>query len=144
MRPLKNFKEFISSGIVKKQSKDINRAKSLIKESEKSYIFLIEIIEKIGISDDNANIIIKQSYDIIMELIRAMMISDGYNSSGMGAHEAEVSFLRKVNFPESDIQFVNQLRYFRNGIVYYGKNFNKEYCKKVIKFLENIKGRLKI
>jgi len=139
MRPLKDFEEFIKEGIVKRQSPDVNRAKSLIKESEKSDKFLTEIVEKIGINNENANDIIKNAYDIIMEIIRAKMLLQGYNSSGQGAHEAEVAFLRKMKFPEFEIQFLNQLRYFRNGIVYYGKSFNKEYAEKVLNFLNKIK-----
>ena len=46
-----------------------------------------------GIDDDNANSIVKDCYDIIMELIRAKLLLDGYSSSGQFAHEAEVSYL---------------------------------------------------
>ena len=63
MKPLKKFEEFIKEGIVNKQSPNIDRANSLIKESEKSNKFLNDITEKIGVNNDNANNIIK--YDII-------------------------------------------------------------------------------
>ena len=142
MRPLKNFEEFIKEGIIKKQSPDIDRANSLIKESIKSQKFLKDISEKIGVSNDNANNIIKNTYDIIMELIRARMFMEGLNSSGYGAHEAEVSFLREIEFPESEVQIINQLRYFRNGIMYYGKSFDKEYASKVLNLLRKVKNKL--
>ncbi|MBU1245659.1 MAG: hypothetical protein KKH88_02925 [Nanoarchaeota archaeon] len=143
MKPLRNFNEFVKEGIVKKQSPDKSRVNSLKKESKKSYNFLIDIIKKIGINNSNANNIIKNAYDIIMELIRAKMLLEGFNSSGLGAHEAEVAYLRILNFSEKEIQFANQLRYFRNGITYYGKSFDEEYARKVIKFLESIHKRLK-
>ena len=73
-----------------------------------------------------------------MELIRAKMLLEGFNSSGKGAHEAEVAYLRELKFSESDVQFANQLRYFRNGITYYGKRFNKDYALKVLGFLDKI------
>ena len=142
MRPLKNFEEFVREGIIKKQSPNIDRANSLMKESEKSNKFLNDIVEKIGVSNDNANNIIKNTYDIIMELIRARMFREGYNSSGYGAHEAEVSFLRKVGISENEVQLINQLRYFRNGIMYYGKSFDKDYAEKVLSLLKEIKERL--
>ena len=142
MRPLKNFDEFIKNGIVRKQTPDIDRAQSLIKESEKSSKFLNEVAEKIGINNENANNIIKNTYDIIMELIRARMFTEGFNTSGYGAHEAEVSFLRKIGFPENEVQLINQLRYFRNGIMYYGKSFDSEYAKKVLNLLKSIKSKL--
>jgi len=144
MKLPKPFDEFVKEGIVRKRSPDSSRSGSLQKESEKSYNFLKDIIKNIGISDENANNIIKNTYDIIMELIRADMLIRGFNSSGQGAHEAEVAYLKKIGFSDNDIQFANQLRYFRNGIVYYGKSFDKEYADKVISFLEKIRKKLKV
>lgn len=69
-----------------------------------------------------------------MQLIRAKMLLDGYNASGVGAHEAEVSYTRKLEFNEKDIQFLDQLRYYRNGMLYYGTILDKEYSEKVIEF----------
>lgn len=131
MRLIKEFEEFITQGIVKKQKPDNSRAEFLIKESEKAYKFLIELTQKFLISDDNANSIIKICYDIIMELIRAEMLKKGFNASGEGAHEAEVPYLRKLSFSEIEIQFINELRYYRNSITYYGKILNAEYAQKV-------------
>ncbi|MBI2207875.1 hypothetical protein HYU50_00090 [Candidatus Woesearchaeota archaeon] len=143
MRPLKSFKEYVEEGVVRKQSPDFSRARSLIKESEGSYNFLMDIIKTMRLTDKNANNIIKNSYDIIMELIRAKMLSSGYNSSGHGAHEAEVAYLREIGFKETEIEFANQLRYFRNGILYYGKSFDKDYAEKVLDFLNKVHSRLK-
>ena len=102
----------------------------------------MEIINKIGINEVNSGMIIKESYDATMSIVRAKMFSSGFNSSGAGAHEAEVAYLRKLEFSESDVQFLNQLRYFRNGIMYYGKKFDKEYTEKVFNFLRKIRKRL--
>lgn len=138
LRPIKNFEEFISEGVVKKQSPNKSRARYLIEESKKSYESIKEIKENIGITEKNANIIIRICYDSIMEMIRAEMLIQGFNSSGRGAHEAEVSFLKNLEFSENDIQFMDNLRFFRNGIIYYGKILDKEYASKVFYFLEKI------
>ncbi|MBL7160462.1 MAG: hypothetical protein ISS93_01260 [Candidatus Aenigmarchaeota archaeon] len=143
MRPVRSFAGYLNEGIVKKQSPDPSRARSLMKEAEDSYKVLMEILERIELSDENTNYMIKNSYDIIMEMVRAKMISKGFNSSGKGAHEAEVSYLREIGFKETDVQFANQLRYFRNGILYYGKTFEKEYAEKVLKFLKKTYSMLK-
>lgn len=142
MRTIKDFDEFIASGTVKKQAADMPRANYLAKESGKSGIFLNSIIKDYGITDDNANSIIKLCYDIIMELIRSNMLRKGFNSSGQGAHEAEVSYLRKLGFSDNDVRFADQLRYFRNGIVYYGKILDAEYAKKVVNFMKRIRPKL--
>jgi len=143
MNPIKPFQEFLNEGIVKKQSPNKNRSKSLLKETEGAYNFLKEVIQQMGITDKNANYVVKNAYDIIMELIRAKMLTERLNSSGRGAHEAEVSYLRELKFPEVEVQFINQLRYFRNGIVYYGKILDKEYATNVMKFLDTIYLKLK-
>src|SRR3989344_4184339 len=51
--------------------------------------------------------------------IRAKLYIEGYSSSGQGAHEAKVSYLRVLKFSEKEIKFIDQMRYFRNGISYY-------------------------
>lgn len=142
MTGLKNFNDFLSEGIVRKQMPDLSRANFLISETEKSFISVKEIVDKIGIKDSNANLIIKLSYDLIMELLRAKMMQNGLNASGNNAHEAEVSYLRILNFSEKEVQFADKLRYFRNGITYYGKIMDKEYAQNVFKFLNEIYPKL--
>ncbi len=143
MRAVKTFEEFIENGTVRKINIDSERAKSLILEAERKFNSLQETIKKIGISDNNSNDYAEYCYNIIMLLVRANMFEKGYTSSGQGAHEAEVSFTGKLGFNEAQIQFLDQLRYFRNGILYYGKRFDKEYAKKVLDFLGKVYPRLK-
>ncbi|MFA4819907.1 MAG: hypothetical protein WC613_03015 [Candidatus Aenigmatarchaeota archaeon] len=111
MKPLKTFEEYMKEGTVKKQSPDKMRARSLIAESGDSYKILLSFIEKMGLDDDNANHVIKNAYDILMELIRAKMLSDGFNTTGKGAHEAEVSYMAEIGFIDKDVDFANDLRY---------------------------------
>lgn len=136
MRAIRKFEEFIKENIVKKQSIDKPRAEFLVKEAENSYRNLLEKIDKIQITNSNANDFIKSCYDILMELVRAKMLLNGYNASGFGAHEAEVSYLRVIGFNDADVQFADQLRYFRNGMLYYGTALDSEYANIVIKFTE--------
>lgn len=143
MKIIKSFEEFIKEGVVKKITPDYERAKFLIKESEKNYSFLLELLAKLKITNNNANNLIKICYDIMAGIIRAKMLAKGYNSSGFRAHESEVSFTRSLNFNEPDIQFLDQIRYFRNGMLYYGTILDKEYAEKVIEFTKRIYLKLK-
>ena len=140
---MRDFEEYVEEGIAKKQSPNISRSQFLANESENSYSFLLEILEKHSITNKNANTIIKLCYDIIMELIRACMLKEGYNAVGKGAHEAEVSYLRKIDFTENDIRFANQMRYFRNSIMYYGQQMDSEYADNVLLFLKKSRKLLK-
>ena len=99
-------------------------------------------MEKIAIHDKNANSIIKDCHDIILELVRAKMLIEGYNASGSFAHEAEVSFLSEIGFNENDVAIMNELRYFRNSVTYYGKILNADYAEKVYKFMNKILPKL--
>ncbi|MBU2612146.1 MAG: hypothetical protein KKB62_00305 [Nanoarchaeota archaeon] len=90
-----------------------------------------------GIEDDTANSIIKDCYDILMELIRARLLVEGYSSSGNFSHEAEISYLKKLGFEENKIRFMNELRFNRNSVIYYGKILSVEYAKKVIDFMKS-------
>ncbi len=137
------FDEFIKARIVIRQSPDRARARFLIKESENSYSHLLESISKISITDSNANDYIKSCYDIFMEMIRAKMLIDGYKASGKGAHEAEVSYLKVLGFSEKDVQFADQVRYFRNGMLYYGTIQRGEYAEKVVEFTKRVYPSLK-
>ena len=135
------FQDFIKKNIVKKQTPNKERALSLIKEAEEKKKFLLLTLQKIPSEEMNANYVVDSCYDILMELTRAKMFLQGYNSNS--SHEVEVSFLRVLGFSETDVRFMNELRYYRNGIKYYGTILNKEYAEKVLKFMEKMYTLLK-
>jgi hypothetical protein len=143
MRNLKRFEDYIKDGIAKRITINKERAKSLLIESERKILSLKERLEKLGIKNENANDYVEYCYDIVMHLIRAKLYLDGYSTSGQSAHEAEVSYLRILGFAEKDVQFADQMRYFRNGILYYGTSLDAEYAEKVVEFTKRICPRLK-
>jgi len=130
---MKEFREFLNKGIIKKQTANKSRANDLIEESERKEKSLKEILNKIGLSNNNSNDILEYCYDILIGLIRAKLYLDGFKSSGEGSHEAEISYLKEIGFSETEAKVMDELRYFRNGIKYYGKRFDSEYAKKILK-----------
>ncbi len=139
----RSFDKFVEEGVVRRITPDLNRADYLVDEAKKRYDFLLQLIEKFdGINDINANSVIENCYNIIIELLRAIMLKQGYYASGLNAHEAEVSFMLKLGFPETDVWFMNKLRCNRNGILYYGKLFDKEYAVMVYNFLNKVYQKL--
>ena len=129
------FDTFLNKRTVRKITPDRARANFLINESDTTLTGLKERLDKIGINENNANSIIKDCYDILMEIIRAKMLLDGFSASGLNAHEAEVSYLKKLDFQDKEVSFINELRYFRNSVTYYGKLLDKSYAQKVVDFL---------
>ena len=71
MIPAKKFEEFVRDGIVKQVAKNQNRANNLIAESERKYLSLKVMLEKLGITNENANDYVEYCYDIFMHLVRA-------------------------------------------------------------------------
>jgi predicted kinase len=140
---MKEFKDFLIDGIVKKQYPDKQRAKDLVAEADRKFRILRRTIEKEEFDDENSNDIVEDCHDVILGLIRAKMLLAGFGASGQGAHEAEVAYLGELGFSEQEIEFVNKLRYFRNGIMYYGKRFDKEYAKKALDFVGRFKEKIK-
>ncbi|MDP2749373.1 MAG: hypothetical protein Q8O89_00905 [Nanoarchaeota archaeon] len=143
MKKLGMFEEYRKTGVVKRISVNTQRAKSLVEESERKKNSLQNMLEKLGVTNENANDYVEYCYDIMMHLVRAKMNLDGYSASGQRAHEAEVSYMRVLGFDEKDIEFADKLRYFRNGILYYGTALDKEYAEKVIVFTKKIYPKLK-
>jgi len=140
MIALKKFEEFILLGIVKKQSPDNERAKNLILESEDKLKFFEKVKDKLGPKELSPNYVIETCYDILIELLRAKILTLGYKTD---SHEAEISYMRNLDFSENEVTFMNQLRYFRNGIKYYGRKLDKEYAEKVLIFMGRIYTKLK-
>src|SRR3989338_3223288 len=143
MKHLKLFEEFLTEGVVKRVTINKERAKSLVNESERKLRSLNKQLEKIGVENDNANDYVEYCYGIIMYLVRAKLYLEGYNASGQGAHEAEVSYMRILGFNEKDVQFADQMRFFRNGMLYYGTRLDKVYAEKVIEFTKRMYLKLK-
>lgn len=137
------FEEFIEEGIVKRITPDKQRAANLYLESERKFSLLQKTINSMGVDNENANDFVEYCYNTIMFLIRAKMLEQGYISSGQGAHEAEVAFAQILDFTKPEIELLDKLRYFRNGILYYGKRFDKDYAAQVIEFTKKIFVRLK-
>ena len=137
---LRRFVEFVNLGVVRKQTPNRQRAASLVKESESKREFLRAAMRSIPSDKMNPNFIAESCYDILMELIRAKMFLDGFNSKG--SHEAEVSYMENMGFSVADMRFMDELRYNRNGIKYYGTMLNKEYAAKVLAFLNKTYPRI--
>jgi hypothetical protein len=137
---MKDFKELLKSGTVKKQMPNKQRSLSLITESSQKKTYLETTIKLVPKDKWNPNVIVDQCYDIIMELVRAKMFLDGYNAGN--SHEAEVSYMTLIGFSEAEAKYMDEIRYYRNGTKYYGTILNNEYAENVIKFLNKIYPKL--
>ena len=139
---MKEFNEYLRLGIAKKQSPNVGRARSLIDESDDKYQYVLTSLSIIPKEKLNANVILDQCYDVLMELIRAKMHIEGYNAGS--SHEAEVSYLQVLGFSAADVRFMNELRYYRNGTKYYGTKLDMQYAEQTIVFMKKVRSQMKI
>ena len=103
-----------------KISKDKERAKDLF-EMAKERLELLKLIPK-----DKSYKIIEEYYEIIKELLTAIMYLDGYKTlSHIKLIEYFSSNYRELD--EVQIKLIDTLRRFRIGIVYYGRKISQEF-----------------
>jgi hypothetical protein len=89
----------------------------------------------------NANFIVNYCYDILIEFVRAKMFIEGFNAGN--SHEAEVSYLQVLGFSQAEVEFMDELRYYRNGTKYYGTILGNSYAEKALTFLNKNYSRVK-
>ena len=87
--------------------------------------------------------IIEEYYEIIKELITALMYSQGFKTL---SHKALVEYLDKnfKEFDKSEIILIDSLRKLRNNIVYYGQKVEREFLinheKRMIEIIKKLFG----
>jgi len=101
-------------------SKDKDRANDLF-EMAKERLELIKLIPK-----DKTFKIIEEYYEIIKELLTAVMYIDGYKTlSHIKLIEYFSSNYRELD--EKELKLVDMLRKYRIGVVYYGRKISHEF-----------------
>jgi len=115
------------------------------KEKAKSLLQIIHLREKnIGTmkSDEFATLVVEGYYEIIKELITAIMSVDGWKTV---SHELLVGYLARFykEFSGAEIYVIDQLRKTRNDISYRGVIIQQDYLtrnkKAVLQIIEKLK-----
>jgi hypothetical protein len=85
--------------------------------------------------------IIEEYYEIIKELITALMYSNGLKTL---SHKMLIVYLEKKfkEFDKSEIILINELRKLRNNILYYGQKVEKEFLINNEKEIKSIINKL--
>ncbi|MFQ5532019.1 MAG: hypothetical protein ACE5ES_05370, partial [Candidatus Nanoarchaeia archaeon] len=90
---------------------------------------------------DKAYKIIEEYYEIIVQLITSIMYSDGYKTL---SHIGLIKYLSKKydEFDDNEIKTIDGLRKIRHGIIYYGKQEEKEFLINYEEVIKNIVSKL--
>ena len=119
-------------------TKDIGRAKDLVEIANDRLDNIIKVLPK-----DKYYKILEEYYEIIIELITAIMYSEGCKTL---SHVKAIEYVYQKNIlTDNQAKIADTLRKIRHGIVYYGKKIgaeflinNKEDILKIIKILNKI------
>ena len=100
---------------IRKIQVDENKIKSILKATEKRQI----VIDKIGIDEETVSFVVENYYEIIKELLVALLLSKGFKSSN---HQCLISYFYK-NYPglESYTHLIAEMSFLRNRLDYYGE-----------------------
>lgn len=121
-------------------SKDKEIAKSLLKTVDTRLEALKVLLEKDILKF--TSVITEGYYEIIKEMLTALMAIDGYKTT---SHEALIIYIKKFykNFDEYEIRLIDDLRKIRNKIDYTGFTVNPEYLERNNLEIQNIISKLK-
>lgn len=117
-----------------KIAKDEARAKDLF-EMSKERLELLKLLPK-----DKTYKIIEEYYEIIKELLTAIMYLDGYKTLSH-VKLAEYFSSAYEELDEKQLKLIDTLRKFRNGIVYYGRKISQDF---LVNNEDEIKNIIKI
>lgn len=101
-------------------TKDKGRAEDLFNMA-KERLEIIKILPK-----DKVYKIVEEYYEIIKELLTALMYIDGYKTL---SHKKLIDYFSSNydDLTNLQIKIIDSLRKFRNDIVYYGKRISKDF-----------------
>ena len=136
MKEIMNWQQCLKDHI-KKVKTDSEKINSIIKMCD----IRLKIIEQIKIDQETSSVIASDYYEIIKELLTALLLKNGLKSDN---HECLISFF-KQNFPEYEYEtkIIHQLKDVRNRVSYDGVFVKKEYIETNKLEFQHIIGLLK-
>jgi len=120
---------------------DKEKVKSILKMAD----ITLEMVKGIDIAKYSSNIT-KEYYDIIRELMTAILLHDGYKTYGEGGHKKLIEYLaaNRRQFSEYEISLIDDLRVTRNKIANDGFSVDVDYLKRKIKDILKIIGKMRM
>ena len=87
----------------------------------------------------------KEYYEVIRELMTAVLLLDGYKTVGEGAHKALIDYLRGnySTITLNEILLINNLRITRNKVCYEGFLVKEVYLRRKVEAIQSIIYKLK-
>lgn len=84
----------------------------------------MKFIESIKPANENASFIFENYYEVIKELLVALLLKKGMRSKN---HQCLFTFFNKEYGYDAEVNLMLQMSYLRNRLDYYGEKINYEY-----------------
>ena len=120
---------------IRKVEVDSSRISSIIESANKRYDF----VKSINVNDSNISFVFEGYYEVIKELLIALMLSKGMRSKN---HQCLFTFFAKEYNYDAEVSVIKQMNYLRNRLGYYGELVDGNYFKENYKSFEEIVGLL--
>ena len=122
---------------IRNVDRDDEKIKSILSLIDKRLAFIASIVA----NQDNVSFVVENYYEIIKELLIALLLKRGLKSKN---HQCLISYFYK-NYPQYEDQahVILQMSYFRNRLDYYGEaidfNFYEKYKEDFMVIINTIK-----
>lgn len=112
------------SGHLRQVFIDVEKAKSILKLCQ----VRVKVLSNVKLDDETASIIAEDYYEIIKELLTALLLLSGRKSDN---HECLIAFFKK-NYPQKEYETaaIYELKRIRNAIDYEGLFVEKSYVER--------------
>jgi len=116
------------------------KARSILNMAETT----LKMIENINYTKFTSNVV-KEYYEVIRELMTAILLLDGYKTYGDEAHKKLIEYLKEnyKEFTQHELYILNSLRITRNKIAYDGFFVREDYLARNKKEILGIISKLK-
>ncbi|MBI4983112.1 hypothetical protein HZC32_00505 [Candidatus Woesearchaeota archaeon] len=124
--------EECTTKFVRKVQSDPARISSIVETANERWNFVREL----KVTEKNVSFIFEQHYEIIKELLVALMLKKGLRS---GNHQYLFTFFnREYSQYEAEVNTITQMSLLRNRLDYYGEKVDYAYFKENYKSFEEI------
>ena len=122
------------------------------RERAKSLLETVDLrLDSIKLMEDNdarkfASKIIEEYYEVLLELITAVMSLDGYKTraDAVGSHIAAINYMKRYReLGNHEIQLIDDMRKKRISIKYYGRHIDPDFLDRREADIRSVIGKLK-
>jgi len=116
---------------IRKVMVDPEKINSVVEMAKKRLRF----VRSINVNKENVNFIFEGYYEVIKEILIAIMLKSGLRSQN---HQCLFTFFHKKYGQDAEVNVIKQMNFLRNRLNYYGEEIELSYFQENYKSFEKI------